>query len=667
MGNTAPTPEQKLHFIERDDGSSVGDKQSYIMEARPQSRPLNRPIVDGNLAEELVKNDYGQARGTPYHDDYEYGEEEGDDGTQSYRSGDDTDTRNEEEDETQVTELAQEQLNRHNKSHKYDMSVASYSENLSLEFPQDRHLYTNRLAQMKKTPKQSNTRRMTSQQVELQVDTKYYDNEDHYPSEDEDDEDPEYVGETKLENPVEWEIKNRELVKKRLRMRKSRPGKAVNSRTAALLVDDGPNSAPVKVKVTPKTRNTNSSDPRRRATPSSRRNKSRAFRHSSSQSPCVLAVEENMEGLTTHDPCGIEDGVQDFISRKALPEPKLRNVAQMKQHYRERQIKKAQEEAHQAKVNEYLRSKEESTVGGVTQTSSVNGEGLYLDITSKKMRKSISNAIQETLHGGKCNPRGSCYPRRGYYYANDDPSYQSQGMDLEPSPSDDEYDLEFFAKYEKFFTNFMKQHRELQDSNPDLIEHLRVVKLQKMLETAVEAEARLEKELKALEATGNKTDHYKKELAEAIKENEAKDKNLHEELFNLEQASRVEEGKITWETILSCDSLAKTQQIILGDLFEQEPDNLLDFLPDVMEMQEIHDAVAAGPKSKDMQEIRQLQVDNACLNAEAQVLEKKLAALQAKAKKHAWVDSTFLRMDENQMMDLKQGFKNRLGVDFEAN
>ena len=111
MGNTAPTPEQKLHFIERDDGSSVGDKQSYIMEARPKSRPLNHPIIDGNLAEELVKNDYGQARGTPYHDDYEYGEEEGDDGTQSYRSGDDTDTRNEEEDETQVTELAQEQLN----------------------------------------------------------------------------------------------------------------------------------------------------------------------------------------------------------------------------------------------------------------------------------------------------------------------------------------------------------------------------------------------------------------------------------------------------------------------------------------------------------------------------------------------------------------------------
>jgi hypothetical protein len=63
-------------------------------------------------------------------------------------------------------------------------------------------------------------------------------------------------------------------------------------------------------------------------------------------------------------------------------------------------------------------------------------------------------------------------------------------------------------------------------------------------------------------------------------------------------------------------------------------------------------------------DLRQFQVDNAFLSAEATVLEKKLAYQVAAAKKYAWVDSVFLLMDAKKLKRLKNRYQKKLGVTF---
>jgi hypothetical protein len=59
--------------------------------------------------------------------------------------------------------------------------------------------------------------------------------------------------------------------------------------------------------------------------------------------------------------------------------------------------------------------------------------------------------------------------------------------------------------------------------------------------------------------------------------------------------------------------------------------------------------------------LRQLEMNNALLNVQASVLERKLIHLQAAAKRHAWVESAFRRLGTSQRMQLKKRFEEKLG------
>ena len=72
----------------------------------------------------------------------------------------------------------------------------------------------------------------------------------------------------------------------------------------------------------------------------------------------------------------------------------------------------------------------------------------------------------------------------------------------------------------------------------------------------------------------------------------------------------------------------------------------------------------AGQTLSEEQEkdLRQFQMDNAFLAAEVAVLKKKLAFQKATTKRHAWVESVLLRMDERSLRKLKNRFQKRVGV-----
>ena len=234
---------------------------------------------------------------------------------------------------------------------------------------------------------------------------------------------------------------------------------------------------------------------------------------------------------------------------------------------------------------------------------------------------------------------------------------------------DDEFDMVFIRKYEKFFSDFLWLHPDIAGGDLELVENIRAAKLKKMLEVAIEAEVTLERELEDLKHE-NITSKYHGMLMEAGREKAAQDEQLHQELQTIQQATNVMEGRLVWQAISMSHSSAKKQQKLLKDLFDKEtdPTDMLDLLPDLPVTQPIRDAVRA-PSATDFSgdketDLRQFQVDNAFLKAEVQLLENKVAGLEAVAKKHAWVESVFLRLDSMKMRELRGEFEKKLGVVF---
>jgi len=236
------------------------------------------------------------------------------------------------------------------------------------------------------------------------------------------------------------------------------------------------------------------------------------------------------------------------------------------------------------------------------------------------------------------------------------------------SEESEDIDMAFVEEYEAAFEAFLEQNPHFMTRNPNLVENLRIAKLQKLLERTFQAEFEM---MDYLEYTASQKEEmvasYQSQLIEASRKRAAREIALQQDLSTMQQETRTMEGKMTWQMITKCATRAKKHQALVHK-FKERPKTLLDVLPDLPETQAIRDAVTAPPgtnlSEEQEKDLRQFQVDNAFLNSEVSVLEKKLTYHQMTAKKHGWVDLVFLKMDPKRMKKLKCRYQKKLGVTF---
>jgi hypothetical protein len=248
----------------------------------------------------------------------------------------------------------------------------------------------------------------------------------------------------------------------------------------------------------------------------------------------------------------------------------------------------------------------------------------------------------------------------------------SDSRDFESVTSDDFDGIDFAVveQYEEAFNALLDKHPEFMAENPKLVETIRIAKLQKLLSVTVEVEGELEDYVHSLSAQKAEMEsHYHTKLLEAAKKKASREILLQQTLENAQRDTRVLEGLLTWKMISQCESLAKHHSKLQKHLYQQQKataNDPLAILPENLAhvRQAIREAVVQSSDSLPEEQLRQLQMDNAFLNAQATVLEKKLAYVQAAAKKHAWVDSVFRRLDSKQSAQLKQRYQDKLGLTF---
>ena len=235
----------------------------------------------------------------------------------------------------------------------------------------------------------------------------------------------------------------------------------------------------------------------------------------------------------------------------------------------------------------------------------------------------------------------------------------------------DDGDIEFVHQYETVFDQFVNANLNLMARHPELIYNLRVAKLQKLFQIAADTETEIDEQIQLVEAQKRQIlIKHKKELIEAARHKAALEIQLRQELHSIEQATLDVTGKMTWQLIIANLTRANRHNQLIQNLSHTRVSRrtILEILPATEETRGIRVALStpAGRRltDKQQQEMRQLQVDTTFQKAEVNVLEKKLAALQTNAKKYAWVDSIFIRMNPRHVKKLKHRFQKNLGVSF---
>ena len=363
-----------------------------------------------------------------------------------------------------------------------------------------------------------------------------------------------------------------------------------------------------------------------------------------------MAIIQPCSGSCDPDPCGFEESVKDLLlGGEEISETGKTRVNDVKEYMQEN-TEIVEENQEEKKIPD----EEEKMVS--------DPDGDYC--VTKNHDQEVETLPPGSVATKSLSPRVWTRREIGDQTSPNNPEFRSVMSDDE-----EELDMVFVRKYDEFFDEFLWLHPDIAGMNPELLENLRAAKLKKMVELSIEAEATLEKELNDLQ-TPKQTSDCHRMLIEASREKAAYETALQKELHTIQQATLVMEGRLIWQAINMSYGSAKTQQTLLKGLFDNEAysTDMLDLLPDLPDTQAIRDAVTAPPGtdiSEDKeQDLRQFQVDNAFLNAEVQLLEKKVSQLESVARKHAWVDSVLLRLDPKQLIELKAEFRKKLGVVF---
>jgi hypothetical protein len=234
-----------------------------------------------------------------------------------------------------------------------------------------------------------------------------------------------------------------------------------------------------------------------------------------------------------------------------------------------------------------------------------------------------------------------------------------------------EIDLDFVEEYDIAFHEFLSRHPRFLISNPTLVHHIRVIKLQKLLDGQSRLEKSIEQQLDKIMDIKRSTElGWQEQLRDAAGKKAARETHLQSFLSNVHFTTKCMEAQWTWHIICDAQHCIKKEHLLKMRLQQQQvgdhPLDLLSALPEGPDFDDLRNAMLApaGQTLSEEQEkdMRQFQVDNAFLAAEVAVLKKKLAYQKATTKRHAWVESVLLRMDERSLRKLKNRFQKRVGV-----
>lgn len=245
----------------------------------------------------------------------------------------------------------------------------------------------------------------------------------------------------------------------------------------------------------------------------------------------------------------------------------------------------------------------------------------------------------------------------------------------------EEIDLVFVERFDEVFNELIGLHPKFLLTNPDLVRHLRITKLQRLLEHMDDCESRLLTQIsRTLGEKQMMENELSRELTQANRSKAVYQIQLQSGLNVVTQKTLFKQAQTTWKIVSSSEAKAKKEYLheqgmkqkrdtFLKDNASGVPtrEQLLQLLPEDAEGKALKAAISATPKflsvdPEQLDQMRKYQVENAFMASEIAVLKKKLAHVEAQSKQLAWVDSLLLRLDKVQMATLKNKFTHKLGV-----
>lgn len=242
------------------------------------------------------------------------------------------------------------------------------------------------------------------------------------------------------------------------------------------------------------------------------------------------------------------------------------------------------------------------------------------------------------------------------------------------SSMDDDIDLDFVAKYDNAFNAFLAAFHQKFDPKSDMVQNLKVAKLQKILEASYEVEAQLETHLEDSAHAKTKMDSvFQQKLKEASRYKATRTIELQNEIKKLKRENKSLEGKLRWDMLMMAIKRARNLRELEESLEKRSREvssreELLKLLPDQTATYSVKKAASAEPlkefSPQHEKEMQRLQIDNALLQAEVKLLQNRIAQQKELAKKQTWVDTILLHLDDKKKEKLRNRYTKKLGVSF---
>jgi len=242
----------------------------------------------------------------------------------------------------------------------------------------------------------------------------------------------------------------------------------------------------------------------------------------------------------------------------------------------------------------------------------------------------------------------------------------------------EDMDLEFVENFDLAYSEFLYYHPRLVAKSPEMMQNLRIYKLQKLLEYNEVLERKNAEKLDSMNIEKRMIEEAMQlELKDAIRKKAALQTFMQSEVNNVNLKTKQIQTKLRWKVLKYSEDRAK-RQVKLREQFETIPHvktrrEMLPLIPDGLYNKKLETAIKAsfiaeGSPVPDMlsasqeDQLREIQVENSMINSEIAMLNKRLANLRSEANKLEWVQPTLMEMNPATMHKLKEKIEKQEGV-----
>eukprot|EP00536_Pseudo-nitzschia_multiseries_P013467 jgi/Psemu1/211730/e_gw1.576.28.1 len=246
------------------------------------------------------------------------------------------------------------------------------------------------------------------------------------------------------------------------------------------------------------------------------------------------------------------------------------------------------------------------------------------------------------------------------------------------APNVEDMDLEFVENFDLAYSEFLYYNPKLVAKSPELMQNLRIYKLQKLLEYNEILERKNAEKLDSMNIEKRMIEESMQlQLKDAMRKKAARQTFLQSEVNDVHLQTKQIQAKLRWKVLKYSEDRAKRQEK-LREQFKTIPhvktrQEMLPLIPDGLYNKKLETAIKAsfiaeGSSLPDMlsphqeDQLREIQVDNSMINSEIAVLNKRIANLRTEANKCEWVQSTLLEINPITMHKLKEQIEKQEGV-----